>query len=403
MFRAFEPGQGLLLPPSLDDWLPAEHLARFIAELVGEHLDLSRIWAAYTEGRGGPPYDPRLMVRILLYGYTIGVRSSRAIEVKCTDDVAFRWLAAGAAPDYRAIARFRKRHLSALGHLFVQALALCQAAGMVRLGRVALDGTKVRANASKRKAMSYARMSEKEKVLAGQVSALLAEAERIDKAEDVRYGKNNRGDELPEALRRRETRLGKIREAKAALEQEAAAGMSDHSGQVKPQSCVGVAFTGEHDVYATADPAAIKIQIFGEQYGGSGRNAAPYYVEQTAAVFSSAAEAQQILKSSQDQWNTCSSTEVDVTLGYENGRGFRLGDVKHEGDLITIRMASADGLTGLHACQQAFGVRANVVVEARTCEEPSVPNFNWGDPANPAWATPTAAPLANAMLDKVKI
>jgi transposase len=221
-FRAFDPGQGLLLPPSLDDWLPAEHLARFLAELVDEHLDLSRIRAAYTEGRGGPPYDPRLMVRILLYGYTIGVRSSRAIEVKCTDDVPFRWLAAGAGPDYRAIARFRKRHLSALGHLFVQALALCQAAGMVRLGRVALDGTKVRANASKRKAMSYARMSEKEKVLAQEVSALLAEAERIDKAEDARYGTNSRGDELPEELRRRETRLAKIREAKAALEAEAA-------------------------------------------------------------------------------------------------------------------------------------------------------------------------------------
>jgi transposase len=182
-FRAFDPGQGLLLPPSLDDWLPAEHLVRFIAELVDEHVDLSRIRAGYTEGRGGPPDDPRLMVRILLYGYTIGVRSSRAIEVRCTDDVAFRWLAAGAGPDYRAIARFRQRHLSALGHLFVQALALCQAAGMVRLGRVALDGTKVRANASKRKAMSYARMSEKEKVLADEVSALLAEAGRIDKAE----------------------------------------------------------------------------------------------------------------------------------------------------------------------------------------------------------------------------
>ena len=178
----FDPSQGLLLPPSLDDWLPAEHLARFIAELVDEHLDLSRIRAAYTEGRGGPPYDPRLMVRILLYGYTIGVRSSRAIEVRCADDVAFRWLA-----DYRAIARFRKRHLSALGHLFVQALALCQAAGMVRLGRVALDGTKVRANASKRKAMSYARMSEQEKVLADEVTALLVQAERIDKAEDARY------------------------------------------------------------------------------------------------------------------------------------------------------------------------------------------------------------------------
>ena len=230
-FRIFDPEQGLLLPPSLDDWLPAEHVARFIAELVDEHLDLSRIRAGYTEGRGAPPYDPRLMVRILLYGYTIGVRSSRAIEVKCVDDVPFRWLAAGAAPDFRAVARFRKRHLSALGHLFVQALALCQAAGMVSLGRVALDGTKVRANASKRKAMSYARMTEKEKVLAGEVSALLAEAERIDKAEDAEYGKNNRGDELPEELRRRETRLGKIREAKAALEEQAAQCAREHAQQ----------------------------------------------------------------------------------------------------------------------------------------------------------------------------
>jgi len=221
-FRAFAPDQGLLLPPSLDDWLPAEHLARFIAELVDEHLDLSRIYAGYTEVRGGPPYDPRLMVRILLYGYTTGVRSSRAIERKCVDDVPFRWLAAGAGPDYRAIARFRKRHLSALGHLFVQALALCQAAGMVSLGRVALDGTKLRANASKRKAMSYARMTEKEKILAAEVSALLAEAERIDKAEDKQFGKNRRGDELPAELARREIRLGKIREAKAALEAEAA-------------------------------------------------------------------------------------------------------------------------------------------------------------------------------------
>ncbi|WP_422656582.1 transposase, partial [Mycobacterium sp.] len=228
-FRLFDPDQGLLLPPSLDEWLPAEHLARFIADLVDEHLDLSRIHAVYTEGRGGPPYDPRLMVRILLYGYTIGVRSSRVIETKCVDDVPFRWLAGGAAPDYRAIARFRKRHLSALGHLFVQALALCQAAGMVRLGRVALDGTKVRANASKRKAMSYARMSEKEKVLADEVSALLLEAERIDKDEDKKFGKNRRGDELPEELRRRESRLAKIREAKAALEEEARQRAREHA------------------------------------------------------------------------------------------------------------------------------------------------------------------------------
>lgn len=189
-FRVSAPDQGMLLPPSLDDWLPADHLARFVVDLVDEHLDLARIHAAFAEGRGGPPYDPRLMVRILLYGYTTRVRSSRKLEAACVDVVAFGWLAAGNAPDCRAIARLRKRHLSALGHLFVQALALCQAAGMVSLGQVALDGTKVRANTSKRKAMSYARMADKEKVLADEVSALLLEAERIDKDEDKKFGKN---------------------------------------------------------------------------------------------------------------------------------------------------------------------------------------------------------------------
>lgn len=226
-FRAFDPDQVFLLPPSLDEWLPSEHLARFVADLVDEHLDLSRIYASYCEGRGAPPYDPRLMVRLLVYGYTTGVRSSRAIEKACTDIVAFRWLAAGAGPDYRSIARFRRRHLAALGHLFVQALALCQAAGMVKLGQVALDGTKVRANASKRKAMSYARMSEKEKILAQQVSELLADAEGLDKSEDAQYGKDKRGDELPAELARRESRLAKIGQAKAALEAEAAAAAAE--------------------------------------------------------------------------------------------------------------------------------------------------------------------------------
>ena len=200
-FRVFAPDEGSLLPPSLDDWLPAERLARFIAVLVDEHLDLVRIRAAHTEGRGAPPCDPRLMVSILLYGYSIGVRSSRVIERKCVDDVCFRWLAAGAVPDYRAIARFRRRHLAALGQLFVQAWVLCQAAGVVRLGRVALDGTKVRAN-----------------ILAQEVSTLLAEAERIDKAEDATWGKNSRGCEVAEQPRRRETGLAEIGEAKAALE-----------------------------------------------------------------------------------------------------------------------------------------------------------------------------------------
>jgi resuscitation-promoting factor RpfB len=219
--RVIDADQGLLLPPSLDDRLPAERLARLIAELVDEHLDLLPIRAAYTGGRAAPPCDPRLMVRILLYGYTTGVRSSRKIERKCVDDVPFRWLAAGAAPDYRAIARFRKRHLSALGYLFVEALALCRAAGMLRLGRVALDGTRVRDNASKRKVMSYARMRETERVLAEEVWALLADAESIDEAEDATLGKNSRGDESPEQLRRRETQLAKIRKGTGALKVEA--------------------------------------------------------------------------------------------------------------------------------------------------------------------------------------
>jgi transposase len=231
-FRAFDPGQGFLLPPSLDEWLPADHLARFVADLVDEHLDLSRVRAAYTESRGGPPYDPRLMVRLLLYGYCTGVRSSRKIEKACVDVVAFRWLAAGAGPDYRAIARFRQRHLSALGRLFVQALALCQAAGMVSLGQVALDGTKVRANASRRKAMSYARMTAREKALAQEVSAMLFDAEAVDRAEDATYGRGGRDDDLPPDLRRRQDRLAKIREAKQALEAEAAAAAAEHAADL---------------------------------------------------------------------------------------------------------------------------------------------------------------------------
>ena len=231
-FRAFDRDQILLLPPSLDEWLPADHLARFVADLVDEHLDLSRIRAKYTESRGGPPYDPRLMVRLLIYGYCTGVRSSRKIEKACSDVVAFRWLAAGAGPDYRAIARFRKRHLSALGHLFTQALALCQAAGMVRLGQVALDGTKVRANASRRKAMSYARMTTREKALAEEVSAMLYDAEAVDKAEDAAYGRHGRDDDLPPDLRRTTDRLAKIRQAKAALEAEAAAAAGEHAADL---------------------------------------------------------------------------------------------------------------------------------------------------------------------------
>jgi transposase len=220
-FRPYDPHQILLLPPSLDEWLPEGHLARFVSELVEEALDLSAIRAAYTEERGYPPYDPRLMLKLLIYGYCTGQRSSRGIEQRCWDDVAFRYLAAGVAPDYRSIARFRRRHLKALEGLFLQALRLCQWAGMVRLGKVALDGTKLRANTSPHKAMSYKRMVEREGHLEAEIDAMLAEAERQDAAEDERFGPDGRDDDLPEELNRRVDRLLKIHEAKQALEEEA--------------------------------------------------------------------------------------------------------------------------------------------------------------------------------------
>jgi transposase len=220
-FRPYQPNQILLMPPSLDEWLPESHLSRFVSELVDETLDLDAIYASYIEKRGYPPYDPRMMVKLLIYGYTTGHRSSRGIERRCLDDVAFRYLAGGDQPDHRSIARFRRRHLGALAGFFLQALELCKKAGMVRLGQVAVDGTKLRANASRRKAMSYRRMVKREPELEAEIAAILAEAEKVDTAEDARLGKDNRDDDLPGELARRETRLARIRKAKSELEAEA--------------------------------------------------------------------------------------------------------------------------------------------------------------------------------------
>lgn len=220
-FRPYAPGQSFLLPPSPLEWLPEGHLARFILDLVKE-LDLTRIYAHYErELRGYPPHHPLMMVALLLYGYCVGVPSSRKIERKTHEDVAFRVIAGGEHPDHTRISEFRRIHLDALADLFVQVLKLCQKAGLVKLGQVALDGTKVKANASKHKAMSYDRMQRDEQRLRDKVVQLLAAAEKVDAAEDAKHGVGRRGDELPEELQRAEDRLKKIREAKAALEAEA--------------------------------------------------------------------------------------------------------------------------------------------------------------------------------------
>src|ERR1035437_3536617 len=218
-FRADELDQSLLFPPSLHDWLPDNHLSRFLADVVNA-LDLGAIYLSYEEkdGRGMSAYAPAMMVRVLLYGYATGVYSSRKIQTKTYDDVAFRFLSADEHPDHSTLAEFRKRHLTALAGLFMQALQLCAKAGLVKLGHVAIDGTKIKANASKHKAMSYGRMSETEQRLKQEVEALLKQAEETDAAEDALYGKDKRGDELS----RRESRLKKIQQAKAELEKEAA-------------------------------------------------------------------------------------------------------------------------------------------------------------------------------------
>jgi transposase len=219
-FRPYEPDQLLLLPPSLADWVPEDHLARFVGDVVAT-LDLRAIEETYTEERGYPPYHPRLMVGLLLYAYCTGVYSARKIGRQVIDSVAFRFLAAGHTPDFRTLNEFRRRHGSALAALFEQVLRLCRQAGLGKLGRVAIDGTKSKANASKHKAMSYGRMKQDEARLRQEVAELLRRAEQADRDEDAQYGTDRRGDELPAELARRESRLRTIAAAKAALEAEA--------------------------------------------------------------------------------------------------------------------------------------------------------------------------------------
>jgi len=220
-YRPYLPDQEFLLPPSLRDWLPENHLVYFVSDVV-DNLDLAAMDAVYgDEQRGQPPYDPRMMTKLLIYGYCIGLYSSRRIQQRLAEDIAFRVLAAGNAPNFRTISDFRKLHLATLEGLFEQVLKIALEAGAMKLGRVALDGTKVKANASKHKAMSYDRMKEKERQIRAEVKELLAQAEAADAAEDEQYGADRQGDELPAELQRRESRRQKIRQAKRALEERA--------------------------------------------------------------------------------------------------------------------------------------------------------------------------------------
>jgi transposase len=281
-FRPWNPDQSFLFPPSPRDWLPENHLVYFLLDVIPQ-MNLQPILHPYlAEERGQPPFHPVMLVTLLLYGYATGVFSSRRLMAHCETDAAFRVIVADDIPDFRTISDFRKRHLTALADLFVEVLKLCATAGLVKVGRIALDGSKVKANASRHKAMSYDYMLKEERRLKKEIKVLLAQAEEADEAEDKSYGPDRRGEELPEELARRQNRLQKIREAKAALEaeaREAARAMeAERHQQGKPPS-------GKDPEQAQPDPKA--------QYNFTDPES-------------------QIMKVSNKGWDQCLNTEVVV-------------------------------------------------------------------------------------------
>jgi len=235
-FRAWDPEQRWLLPPAIEEFVPPGHLAHFVRELIRAELDLSGILAVYDDERGQPPYHPVMMTALLLYAYCQGVYASRRIAQACEQRLDFMAVTALAQPDFRTISDFRKRHLAALSGLFTQVLTLCARAGLVKLGHVALDGTKVKANASKHKAMSYRRMKQAEAALGTEVAAWLERAAAADAADDTALGADQRGDELPAWVREKQQRLAKIRAAKAALEADAARAADERDDDPPPNA-----------------------------------------------------------------------------------------------------------------------------------------------------------------------
>jgi transposase len=222
-FREWNPEQSTLLPASVLDWVGPGHLVHFLTAMVREQLDLAEILEKYDQSRGNPPYDPRMMVALLMYAYSQGIYASRRIDRACQERVDFMALTARQEPDFRTVALFRLTHLESLKGLFGQVLKLCRKAGLVKLGHVALDGTKIRANASKNKSMSYGRMKKAEKDFEGEIAEWFAQAEAVDREEDERYGRDKRGDELPDWVKDKQKRLEKLRQAKTELEAEAKA------------------------------------------------------------------------------------------------------------------------------------------------------------------------------------
>jgi transposase len=266
-YRDWSPRQVYLFPPSPQDWLPEGDLVYFLLDTVAT-LDLTPIFAHYErELRGQPPFHPRMMVALLLYCYATGTRSSRKIMKRCQTDLACRVIVGQDIPDFRTISDFRKTHLARLEAPFVEVLKLCALAGLAEVGTIALDGTKVKANASRHKAMSYDRMQEGEKRLQDEIAGLLAEAQATDDAEDARHGPDRHGDELPEGLARRQDRLAKIQQAKAVgegrtkTEAAAEAARREANGQTPPKVAPADAVPELKDQINFTDPESRIMKV----------------------------------------------------------------------------------------------------------------------------------------------
>jgi transposase len=281
-FRPWQPEQTTLLPPSPREWLSEDHQVYFLLDLMDE-LDLSAILipAQAKDPRGEKGFAPRMMTLLLLYAYCVGIVSSRKIERACYEDLAFRVLTGNQQPDHSRISEFRPRNLDALKGLFIQILRLCQKAGMVSLGHVALDGTKVQANASKHKAMSHERILRAEKELEKEINALMRKAELLDAQEDRRYGMGNRGSELPEELRHKQDRLARIRQARKEMEAETAAAAARQRQEEAEEASAKAAAARDADAPATeqaeltkkAEAAAAKAKVAREQAIEAAENA----------------------------------------------------------------------------------------------------------------------------------
>ncbi len=348
-------------PPSPREWLPENDLVYFVMDVAGQ-LNLAAITRVYEQSdRGFPPFHPRMMACLLIYSYSVGVRSSRQIAQRCERDAAFRVIVGTDIPDFRTISLFRKTHLQAFADLFVQVVQIAREAGLVKLGHLSLDGTKIKANASRHKAMSYGRMKQDEARLKQEIKDLLAQAQATDQEEDGRYGKS-RGDELPKELSRRHDRLAKILVAKQALEERARQKQDEDGHGDEPVT------VDDKAQYNFTDPESRIMKANNKGWDQSGN--AQAVVDCTAQIIVAAdvtdqandmKQAEPMME--QAQQNAGETGEIDKVSMVMNNHWHFVVRPEKDGDLTAF-----SGFPGAHPCHALaphFGVGSTFIIATR--------------------------------------